>query len=63
MEEERDLALTDFRRVMAEKESLREKLKVSFSSFFADSEVAHREASTRMSWVCLAVAENVLNVV
>lgn len=43
MEEERDLALTDFRRVMAEKESLREKLRVSFSSFIADSEVAHRE--------------------
>ncbi|KFO93583.1 Centrosomal protein of 135 kDa, partial [Buceros rhinoceros silvestris] len=43
MEEERDLALTDFRRVMAEKESLREKLRVSFSSFIADTEVAHGE--------------------
>uniref|UniRef100_A0A8C0EV33 Centrosomal protein 135 n=1 Tax=Bubo bubo TaxID=30461 RepID=A0A8C0EV33_BUBBB len=43
VEEERDIALTDFRRVMAEKESLREKLKVSFFSLFAYNEVAYRE--------------------
>lgn len=40
IEEERDSALTDFRILMAEKESLEEKLKVSFYSFIAYIEVA-----------------------
>lgn len=44
MEEERDIALTDFRRLMAEKESLGEKLKVSFYTFVAYIEVAYRES-------------------
>uniref|UniRef100_A0A8C5T1D8 Uncharacterized protein n=1 Tax=Malurus cyaneus samueli TaxID=2593467 RepID=A0A8C5T1D8_9PASS len=42
-EEERNIALTDFRRLMAEKESLGEKLKVSFYSFIAYNEVTYRE--------------------
>lgn len=43
IEEERDSALTDFRILMAEKESLEEKLKVRFYSFIAYIEVPYRE--------------------
>uniref|UniRef100_A0A8C0UWK0 Centrosomal protein 135 n=1 Tax=Cyanistes caeruleus TaxID=156563 RepID=A0A8C0UWK0_CYACU len=43
LEEERDIALTDFKILMAEKESLGEKLKVSFYSFIAYIKVAYRE--------------------
>jgi len=43
VEEERDIALTDSRRLIAETESLRKKLKVSFYSFVAYSEVVYRE--------------------
>lgn len=42
-EEERDIALIDFKILMAEKESLEEKLKVSFYSFIAYTEVTYRE--------------------
>ncbi|NWV40963.1 CP135 protein, partial [Grantiella picta] len=43
VEEERDIVLTDLRRLMAEKESLGEKLKVSIYSFIVYSEVTYRE--------------------
>ncbi|NXS57598.1 CP135 protein, partial [Brachypteracias leptosomus] len=53
VEEERDIALTDIRRLTAEKESLREKLKVGFYSL-----IAYRwhigKTSTRMPCLCLA---------
>lgn len=43
IEDERDIALADFRILMAEKESLGEKLKVSFYSFITYIELACKE--------------------
>lgn len=58
MAEERDVALSDYTRLRAEKESLREKLQVSFWSAIAGSEVAYREGCVCVClfsscWSCL----------
>uniref|UniRef100_A0A8B9BYI7 Centrosomal protein 135 n=1 Tax=Anser brachyrhynchus TaxID=132585 RepID=A0A8B9BYI7_9AVES len=53
VEEERDVALTDFRRLMAEKESLKEKIKVSFFSCIACSKGVYGKDLEILLCLCL----------
>lgn len=57
VEEERDVALTDFRRLMAEKESLKEKIKVSFFSCIACSKGVYGKDLEILLCLCLAVSQ------